>query len=334
MEKNVEITGSNLPDRLRELRIKKNLTKIELADKAGLNYRTIHEIEKGARDRVQEMTLVSIAEALDTTYEELLKGHPAKTSGRGRDFRAIALAGALVVVAVIVTAVVYKLIYRESSSVTAMPTHVVMDITERFDGADPGVIWKDVSRCGFVSTAGGRLLLSKSEDCTGGAILMMKSEYAVVGDFDIRVDYRLELYPRSFKTGIRYTSLKLLEAETGGLVAGIDRYTRYGNLIECVESHEEYKMYSNSTDPCTAARYPTSDREGKLRMVRLGDRLMEFYWNDSGWVEGLNRQTIRGPVHVLLSTGCGEKVTGAQRASFDNLTILLADASFTRNGEH
>lgn len=70
--KNVNVSGVGFPKRLNALREAKRLSKSDLADKAGLSYRTIHDLESGKRRRVQEKTLLLLAEALDVPVEELL----------------------------------------------------------------------------------------------------------------------------------------------------------------------------------------------------------------------------------------------------------------------
>lgn len=68
----VDIVRLGLPERIRKLRLDKRLSQVELAAKAGLTGRTIHDIESGRRRRVQEQTLLLIARGLDIAYEDLL----------------------------------------------------------------------------------------------------------------------------------------------------------------------------------------------------------------------------------------------------------------------
>lgn len=74
-QQNIDLTGSGLPTRLVALREARRLTKADLADRAGLSYRTIHELESDRRDRIQEKTLMLLAEALQVPVDELL-GRP------------------------------------------------------------------------------------------------------------------------------------------------------------------------------------------------------------------------------------------------------------------
>jgi len=91
-EKNLDVSSLRLPQHLRALRARLNLTQADLAHKAGLTPRTVRDIERGRRKRVQEKTLVLLAEALGTTFEELIgplghdvgaPGDASASAGRG-----------------------------------------------------------------------------------------------------------------------------------------------------------------------------------------------------------------------------------------------------------
>lgn len=80
-EKNVSLLGTPIPVRLKLFREQRQLTKTDLAEKAGLNYRTVHEIEAGRRERALEKTLMLLASALDVTYEDLVNGNSVTGGG-------------------------------------------------------------------------------------------------------------------------------------------------------------------------------------------------------------------------------------------------------------
>ena len=66
------------------LRAELHLTKAELATKSGLSVRTIQDIEAGRKSRVQEKTLILLAEALEVEVAELLgtdSGDPRDPNG-------------------------------------------------------------------------------------------------------------------------------------------------------------------------------------------------------------------------------------------------------------
>ncbi|MBU8870561.1 MAG: helix-turn-helix domain-containing protein [Gemmatimonadales bacterium] len=77
MDRNVDISKSDFPDRLRKLREERRLTQADLGDLAQLSYRTIHDLELGKRDRTLVKTLMLITKALDVSYERLLNGDQA-----------------------------------------------------------------------------------------------------------------------------------------------------------------------------------------------------------------------------------------------------------------
>jgi transcriptional regulator with XRE-family HTH domain len=74
MAKNLDIVALGLPERIRKLRLERRLSQTDLADEAGLTWRTVHDLETGRRERVQEQTLILLARGLDITYEELVNG--------------------------------------------------------------------------------------------------------------------------------------------------------------------------------------------------------------------------------------------------------------------
>jgi len=80
-KKNVNLKGSGFAQRLATLREKLHLTKTDLANKAGLSYRTIHDLERERRDHIQEKTLMLLSEALDVSVDELLN-RGANSNGR------------------------------------------------------------------------------------------------------------------------------------------------------------------------------------------------------------------------------------------------------------
>ena len=75
--KNIALPRDEFPGRLQRLREERRLSKSDLAGHSGLTYRTIHDLEQGRRDRVQERTLHAIAEALDVSLADLLGSEPS-----------------------------------------------------------------------------------------------------------------------------------------------------------------------------------------------------------------------------------------------------------------
>ncbi len=88
VQRNVDLTGSDFSGRLRDLRLRRRLTKTELAARAHLSARTIQDLEKGRRPRILVKTLLLLADALEVSYEELLG--PAPAAGGNDDVPAAA----------------------------------------------------------------------------------------------------------------------------------------------------------------------------------------------------------------------------------------------------
>lgn len=81
----IDIVRLDLPARIRKLRLDRQLSQAQLADRSGLTARTVHDIESGRRGRVQEQTLILLARGLDLTYEQLLNGLPADALASATD---------------------------------------------------------------------------------------------------------------------------------------------------------------------------------------------------------------------------------------------------------
>lgn len=80
--KNIRLKGTPFCENLRRLREEKQLTKSELADRAGLTSRTVNDLEACKRNRAQEKTVIALATALDITAADLL-GRNNETNGPG-----------------------------------------------------------------------------------------------------------------------------------------------------------------------------------------------------------------------------------------------------------
>lgn len=72
MSGNVVKLNKDFPSRLRKYREELYLTQIDLAEKAGISHRSVHELESGRRDRALSKTIMLVAEALDLSYSELM----------------------------------------------------------------------------------------------------------------------------------------------------------------------------------------------------------------------------------------------------------------------
>ena len=75
---NLDISDGYTAGRLAELRQARGLTKTELAEAAGVTYRTVHDLESGRRPRAQEKTLILLAEVLGASLQDLLPPPPTE----------------------------------------------------------------------------------------------------------------------------------------------------------------------------------------------------------------------------------------------------------------
>ncbi len=64
----------DFPERLRNLREHRYLTQTDLAFRAEISPRSVHELESGRRDRAQVQTIMLLAKVLEVTYADLLNG--------------------------------------------------------------------------------------------------------------------------------------------------------------------------------------------------------------------------------------------------------------------
>lgn len=67
------INYEKLGQRIRQLRKEKGITQEQLAEKVGMDPRTILEVENGKRENPTLKTLSTISEALGTDLQTLLK---------------------------------------------------------------------------------------------------------------------------------------------------------------------------------------------------------------------------------------------------------------------
>lgn len=126
MAKNVDISKSGFPNRLRRLREAKNVPVAELAEKAGVTDRTLRDIEAGKRPRVQTATIHSLAKALGVSYTELRYG------SRLRRYALPSAVAALVVVAAGVVAYVAGPAERRTDSPSANRPRVTTSSREAY----------------------------------------------------------------------------------------------------------------------------------------------------------------------------------------------------------
>ncbi len=141
----VDIVRMGLPALIRKLRSDRQLTQSQLANKAGLTYRTVHDLESGRRVRAQEQTLILLAKALDLTYEELLEGFQHRVpSTDAHSARPRHLGVWLAVVLVVVVFLVGSLLVRSTSASRA---YIQVDggTVSVMDGLLHNELWRSVA---------------------------------------------------------------------------------------------------------------------------------------------------------------------------------------------
>ncbi|MDO9693307.1 MAG: helix-turn-helix transcriptional regulator [Candidatus Latescibacteria bacterium] len=76
MAANIVDLPPDFPERLRALREQRYMTQSDLAARAEVATRSVHELESGRRSRALAKTIMLLAEALEVSYAELVTGQP------------------------------------------------------------------------------------------------------------------------------------------------------------------------------------------------------------------------------------------------------------------
>lgn len=150
---------------------------------------------------------------------------------------------------------------------------------------------------------------------SGGNYESVRSSYVVRGDFDIQVDFSLDLHPETDRWFV-WLDLKTND----GKYHRINRHyrTASGNAYR----HTSY----DGTNWYAEGETSRDDLTGKLRMTRSGDTFTSYAWYNSQWNQIAQAQYIKftDDVFVQLGVGTGGSNPTAQ-AKFDNFTINSAD---------
>jgi arabinogalactan endo-1,4-beta-galactosidase len=195
-------------------------------------------------------------------------------------------------------------------------------VEDRFDGnALDWCKWEDASFGGMVSQSGELLLTSQPAPSVGqGRVL---SQFRLIGDFDVQIDYRrvagfdAALAPASptrfdqlnVAIGLHWNEVRFIQFSRARTSAG-----------------ESAMVYSSL--PAHAGQSPAADASGDagtLRLVRSGTRL-SFHHQSAGasWVEVGQLQVPATPVAVFAAAatvvGGGDKGP-AITAAFDNFRV-------------
>ena len=129
-KKNIDISDGGFAKRIENLRRARGMTKFDLAEKAGLSGRGIHNIESGKQDRVLEKTVYLLADTLRVSYDELVHGstaHASSTTSVSWIRRPVIFLG---IIAAIVIIVVIAVVGEKNGKPLEIPPPIVTTKSE------------------------------------------------------------------------------------------------------------------------------------------------------------------------------------------------------------
>lgn len=133
----------------------------------------------------------------------------------------------------------------------------------------------------------------------------VRYEFACVlmGDFDAQVDYRLLDWPTA-----------------NGAYVQLSAWDVGANVSRLSEGWGEAYSASIQGGPWAAA--PTTDGQGRLRLVRTGSTVVSYYESGGAWIELLSGPAHDGPSVVLLELAAFGGFSHQQlRVAFDNFRL-------------
>lgn len=204
----------------------------------------------------------------------------------------------------------------------------VGNIADPFGDGIIDPIWEvSTGSLGEITETDGRLNYHRFDGVSGAINVRLSQSQGlqVCGDFDIRVDYALDLWPAATSGKGRFHPLLLRKVGTNELVAGVERYSEIPN--SCIPFQESYKMYTTNPGCADVAVYiATNDLAGKFRITRQGSTVRAFYWSNitQDWIEGMNRPITTEPVYLILNSGTAAGLNIGHHASYDNLSVASA----------
>ena len=173
--------------------------------------------------------------------------------------------------------------------------------TESFDRLDPS-LWHTISDPGgTVDFGNGRLIESISGSATPGGQYNQIDEHvglncSLNGDFDYQVNYSLLVWP-----------------QFGGVYAGLHAFFANGSIAR--QSSVQPTPYNQSYNAWTDSSFgsqTTSDTNGTMRLVRVGQTLSAYFLTADGW-----RLVNSGPATNAATLGMGLSAQGDQFAHQD-----------------
>jgi hypothetical protein len=201
--------------------------------------------------------------------------------------------------------------------------------TDDFNAGSLSPLWLQVGVCGPAVETTGALVLSKPPGCgtlaTRGTVGVQSdpASQVVCGDFDVQVDFDLTNLTVPSVSNTRYTGLLVKRASDPievGHVAAVERY--FQNTSDpCTPYQSAYKFFGDNSDACVSSWVPTSDVQGKFRIIRGGGYVIQLYWDGITWRLGRTAPITREPLAIVLYTG--STYGDEQEVHYDNLQLHL-----------
>ncbi len=201
--------------------------------------------------------------------------------------------------------------------------------TDAFPGSTLEPFWTSNSTCGTIQVTGGQLVLTKTSGCEayGGPYVAQDSTVTVLcGDFDVRVDFNLVIYPVP-TDGDLVAGLRVYQS--GGPWAGtIERYNRA--LGACNPSTQNYKAFSTNSDNCGGSSavtwLPTTDETGSFRLTRTGSTIGMYYGSGGGWALLRSDPVVTSNLYAFLYLGTNGGLNTAATVAFSNFSMVSGTA--------
>jgi tRNA A-37 threonylcarbamoyl transferase component Bud32 len=196
-----------------------------------------------------------------------------------------------------------------------------------FDDFADGILgphWRTSSPdCGKPREENGTLVTSRLDGCSGPSTL--ESNFAICGDFDIRVDFEIVDLPMP-ERGWNVAGFEVWDGDR--LDAGIDIFRTSPG--DCVPSANCYKAFVGVPDDCLASWDRVEESSGTLRITRSAEVARLYYWRH-GWIQLHEAPVEVNPVRVYLRAGAGGLYNPSSiEVRFDNLVIRPNTARASR----
>lgn len=150
---------------------------------------------------------------------------------------------------------------------------------------------------------------------SGGTMYLggLASKPQLVGDFDMQVDFNLQVWPANNGAQV---GLTINQANDFSI------FRRSKGLNEGGGGEVYFTMIKGQM-----SQVPASGTSGKLRMVRIGDTMYGYYWDGANWqlVGSGSDPSLAAPTPVTFNINRDAPFSGPSvTASFDNVLITFS----------